>query len=53
MFLYENNHNHIPTMLVKNVLLFLFCPVIETKYKKQVFEQVAGLVTRNSFAFCL
>ena len=42
----------IPTNLVTNSLLSLF--VLSYKVKIIVkFEYVGGLVTRNSFAFCL
>ena len=43
----------IPTNLITNSLLSLFCTFIETKNKNQNFQQVGGLVTRNSFAFYL
>ena len=42
----------IPSSLVASSLLSLPCPFIETK-KKESNWQVGGLVTRNSFAYCL
>ena len=45
--------NMISTNLVTNSLLSLFCDVIKPKNKNQIFEQFGGLVTRNTFAFCL
>ena len=43
----------IPSSLVTSSLLSLPCPFIETKKKESNFQQVGGLVTRNSFAYCL
>ena len=47
----------IVTIISTNVVKFTFiplCPFVETKKKNESnFQQVGGLVTRNSFAFCL
>ena len=44
----------IPTNLVANLILSLFfCPFIETKKQESNFQEIGGLVTRNSFAFHL
>ena len=43
----------IPTNLVTSSLSSFFCPFIETKNKNQNFQQVDGLVTRNSLTIRL
>ena len=44
----------IPTNLVTNTLLSLFCPFVKTKKKKKSnFQQVGGLVTRTISVFYL
>ena len=37
----------IPTLLVTNSLLFLFCSFVETKKQQSTFQQVGCLVSRN------
>ena len=43
----------IPTDLVTNLLLFSFCPFLQTKKQEMGIHQVDGLVTRNISIFCL
>ena len=45
----------IPTNLVTNTLLSLFCPFVKTKKKKKKsnLQQVGGLVTRTISVFYL
>ena len=38
----------IPTDLVRNLLLCSFCPFLQTKNKNPFFQQVGGVVTRNT-----
>ena len=40
-FLSENNFNLIPTIVVTNSILRLFCPVVETKSKNNIFMKLA------------
>ena len=49
-FLYENNHNYNCYKISDKFTLSLFCLFIETKNKNQ---EIDGLLTRISFAFCL
>ena len=41
----------VPTDLVTNSLLSSFCSFLQTKNKNLGFQQVDGLVPRNSFLF--
>ena len=43
----------IPTDLVTNLLLFYFCPFLQTKKNESGFQQVGAMVTRNISVFCL
>ena len=45
--------NIIPTDLVANLLLSLFCLFLETKKQESSFKQVGGLGTGNISVFCL
>ena len=45
--------NLIPTNLVTNSLISLFCSFLETKNKNLNFQQVGDLVTRNISVFRL
>ena len=41
------------TRLVSSLLSSCFCPFIKNQKQETNFQQVGGLVMRNSFAFCL
>ena len=43
----------ITTNLVTNSLLSLFRPFIKKQKQESNFQEVDGMVTKNSFAFCL
>ena len=43
----------IPTHLVTNAHLSVICPFIESEKNISNFQQVGGLVTKNSSFFCL
>ena len=53
--LYENNHNNYNSY--KFSYKFPFIPFLSfhrnQKQRESTFQKVGGLVTRNSFAFCL
>ena len=52
-FLYENNRNYNPYKFSYKVTFIPVLSFYRNQKQKSNFQHVGGLVTRNSFAFCL